>query len=260
MNWFKRTFNLTGKHNEVPFEKSTTSIVVFGVENAKWAGKCTGSLLDCDTITSIFKKAANDFDIKVFKDKDATAANFTKAVSDAVTKPLAIIYYSGHGGSDTKHSLGGDYKSEADGINEYLCLYDKPLLDDKVWELISKSKGRVVCIWDCCHSATMFRTAPIDGKTEEFELDGFAFENSELKSNKNDSFSLFSMSGCPDSDYSYGSSTGGVFTNAIKRRFEYGDSYATLWDNLVRDKTLKNSEIIQKFEIGKSFKDNLFCQ
>lgn len=261
MNWFKKNFRLNSEHKEVPYEKSTTSIVLAGVENG-WAGACPGALKDVMTMADVFRKTANNFDITMLLDKQATVKSFTSAVQNAVKKDLAIIFYSGHGGQDTSHSLG-KANQEDDNINEFICLYDKPFLDDKIWNLISQSKGRVVCIWDCCHSATMFRTVNLGKKKTLDDFSGFKLRRQpQLMAATKDAsgFSLWNLSGCPDNTYSYGSAVGGMLTNTISRYARDYLSYQDIWDKVSSNKELKRSEIVQKTELGKSFKNNLFAQ
>lgn len=260
MNWFRKNFRLHSEHKEVPYEKSTTSIVLAGVENG-WAGACPGAIKDVSTMASVFRKSANNFDITQLVDKQATVADFTKAVANAVKKDLAIIFYSGHGGQDTSHALG-KANLEDDNINEFICLYDKPFLDDNIWHLISQSRGRVVCIWDCCHSATMFRTVELTKKKKINDFSGFKFERPKtlLAGARDSGFSLWNLSGCPDNTYSYGSDAGGMLTNTIERYARDYLTYQDVWDKVSSNKELKRSEIVQKTELGKSFKNNLFAQ
>lgn len=261
MNWFRKNFRIHTKHKEVSYDKSTTSIVLAGVENG-WAGACPGAIKDVSTMAHVFRNTANNFDITTLVDRQATTAAFTKAVERAVKKDLAIIFYSGHGGQDTNHSLG-KANLEDDNVNEFICLYDKPFLDDIIWHLISKSHGRVVCIWDCCHSATMFRTVNLpEEKKSVDDFSGFKLSRQpKLLSGARDSgFSLWNLSGCPDNKYSYGGSDGGMLTNTISLYARDYMSYNDLWEKVSSNKELKRSEIVQKTELGKSFKDNSFAQ
>lgn len=261
MNWFRKSFRKHTDHKEVPYEKSTTSIVLAGVENG-WAGDCPGAIKDVMTMANVFRHSADNFDITMLVDKQATVSAFTKAVEKAVKKDLAIIFYSGHGGQDTSHSLG-KANLEDDNINEFICLYDKPFLDDNIWHLISQSRGRVVCIWDCCHSATMFRTVNLGKKKTLDDFSGFKLRRQpQLMAATKDAswFSLWNLSGCPDNTYSYGSAAGGMLTNTIERYARDYLTYQDVWEKVSSNKELKRSEIVQKTELGKSFKNNLFAQ
>ena len=41
-------------------------------------------------------------------------------------------------------------------------------LDDEIWEIVSKCKGRVFMYFDACHSATMYRSVASSSVTEPF--------------------------------------------------------------------------------------------
>lgn len=208
-----------------------TSVVVVGLENSKAYGKCIGSDKDAKNMTKLFSNFTTN--IVTLVDSDATIRNFSSAVNEAVKNDLAIIYYSGHGGS----YVAGDELTEleTDGVDEFLCLYDGGYRDDNIWKMITKSKGRVMLIFDCCHSATMFRTTN--------------FKNT-FGSARTVEPNMLCWSGCPDNTYSYGDSSGGRFTNTILKYFKLGMTYNELWKLCADDKSLKSSEIIQKTKFG----------
>lgn len=64
---------------------------------------------------------------------------------------------------------------------------------------------------------------------------------------------MLCWSGCPDDTYSYGSASGGEFTNAILRHWKEGISYEDLWKELKADAQLKRAEDVQQTVIGESF-------
>lgn len=208
-----------------------TSVVVVGLENSKTYGKCIGSGRDAINMTKLFSNFTTN--IVTLIDSDATIKNFSDAVNDAVKNDLAIIYYSGHGGS----FVAGDEltKYEIDGVDEFLCLYDGGYRDDNIWNLIIKSKGRVMLIFDCCHSATMFRTTNFKNM--------FGLVRT-VKPN------MLCWSGCPDNTYSYGDSFGGKFTNTILKYFKFNLTYNELWNLCINDESLKSYEIIQMTSFG----------
>ena len=259
------------KNKESVFDESTTSIVIAGVENSPKWGSCSGALRDCDTFKKIVSKASDNFNIVVLKNEAATVAAWKSAVEKAIQKPLAIIFYSGHGGSDKTHVLGSG-SNEEDGIDEFLCLYDKPLLDDEIWEIISKSTGKVFLVFDCCHSGTMFKSIIFGEDSEQTEIGKFhpidfsKFFKENLKekeqqpSQSTDGFSMLCWSACADNTVARGSSFGGIFTNAIEKLFGVGDTYESLGNKLSSNKSLNDIEKIQITEIGESFKKDLFCR
>ena len=249
------------KTRQISISNSTTGIVITGVESSPRWGNCSGALTDCETFSKIISKAADNYSITVLQDSQATVKNWKEAVERAVEKPLAIIFYSGHGGSDTNHVLGKG-ENEADGIDEFLCLYDKPLLDDDIWAIITKSKGRVFLVFDCCHSGTMFRTANAEvQKQNQFgEFDNLNFEKLTKRDNQENLPSILCWSACADETVARGNRFGGVFTNALKDAFGVGNTYQSIWNKLASDKNLNRIELIQKNEIGESFQSELFCR
>lgn len=50
---------------------------------------------------------------------------------------------------------------ETDGRDEFICCYDTGVIDNRIWDIVCKAKGRVFFIFDCCHSETMFRAPGI---------------------------------------------------------------------------------------------------
>ena len=62
-----------------------------------------------------------------------------------------FFYYSGHGTQRTDY--GGD---EDDGKDEGICCLDHNMWDDQLYKLMVRPlEGRLLCIFDCCHSDTM---------------------------------------------------------------------------------------------------------
>ena len=217
----------------------TTSAVIIGVENSRVFGNCPGSATDSKNAATIISAYTDN--IVVLNDKNATIKNVSNALSNAVTNELCIIYYSGHGGS---HAYNDEYTElEDDKTDEYLCLYDGSFRDDFIWSIISKSKGRVFLIFDCCHSATMFRVPGITFSSLRYgQVYPRGIEGTVMK--------MLCWSGCPDDTYSYGSDTGGKFSNCIWKYFNPKDTYDELWKKLSNDNILKRYEVIQTTNIN----------
>lgn len=217
-----------------------TYALVIGVENG-YAGKCDGCLLDYKNMSSVIKPYADKF--VGMSDQQATRKNVVEAMKEGVKHELFIMYYSGHGGSTTTYTD----KTETDGKDEFMCLYDQGLLDNDIWNILKESQGRVFLMFDCCHSATMFRT-PVT----------FARQMRKLSASSNISgpINMICWSGCPDNTYSYGSSTGGQFTNTFRKYFNKDLTYDQLWSKIEANSTLKQYEIVQRTNMGKSFGSN----
>lgn len=89
-------FALAGCINGLGGGTGNASVVVVGVENG-FAGKCDGSLKDATDMTKMLRPYSSN--LTTLKDKQATASAVIAAMENAVQSDLAIIYFSGHGGS-----------------------------------------------------------------------------------------------------------------------------------------------------------------
>lgn len=213
-----------------------TYVVTVGVENG-YAGDCPGSTVDCTRMTDLLKPYATK--LVAYKNKNATKSTIVAAMKEGVKHDLFIFYYSGHGGSAPAY-LDTD---EDDGRDEYLCLYDKPLLDNDIWAILLKAKGRVVMIFDACHSETMFKL-PFD-RSVKGEINGRKARAIEPN--------LLVWSGCPDDSYSYGAAQGGELTNTLRKYFNKAHTYDSLWSAIENDTKLQEFESVQCTKIGVDF-------
>lgn len=223
--------------------KSTnTYVVIVGMENSMFAGSCPGARIDSSRMHALLSSYTSN--ITLLQDKQATKKSVTTALEKSIKEAengLVIFYYSGHGGSQRFADTDAE---EVDGQDEYYCLWDTWFKDNEMWNIISQSKGRVMLINDCCHSETLFREPKISLK-QVIPLS--------TSRDRETSFSLLCWSGCPDNTYSYGSSTGGQFTNALLRHFKPNKTYEYLWNEIKKDSVLREYEDPQKTEIGIGF-------
>jgi uncharacterized caspase-like protein len=236
----------TGNCEKSSVRDYNTQVVVVGMENSRVAGACPGAGYDANRMYALLKNYTDN--AVLFRDVNATKANVEQALKEAIEKAnngLVILYYSGHGGSDPLPNTGIE---EDDGKDEYLCLWDKPMLDNEIWNIITKSKGRVLIIADCCHSQTMFRNGGIKINPP------LAWDHT-LSEKTN--FSMLCWSGCPDNTYSYGSAAGGQFTNALLRHFDTRKTYEYLWNEIKKDSRLRAYENPQSTAIGNGFDGKL---
>lgn len=233
-------------------DKNTTGVLCIGMENSKKFGHCAGSQVDATRMFKVLSRYSKDATLLI--SQQATKSAVVSKMVQVCQKDLAIIYYSGHGGDQSQTSATKANFTEPTGKDQFLCLYDNKVLDDEIWAVVSNAKGRVVMIFDCCHSATMFRT-PIDFKSETNELFGIGKEEEERGNAKTPN--LLCISGCPDNTVSYGGADGGLLTNAILSYFKESMTYNKLWKLLHNDYQLNSQENVQFTEIGKEFKDYL---
>ena len=225
-------------------DKKSTGVLCIGMENSRY-GSCPGAQVDATRMHNLLKKYSDHTTLLL--SQQATKAVVVQKMVEVCQKDLAIIFYSGHGGDQKQSSSTKLNYPEASGKDQFLCLYDGPMLDDEIWNVICGAKGRVVLIFDCCHSGTMFRS-PINFSGKKVD-EGLFGAGKEPK--------MFCISGCPDNSFSYGGADGGLLTNAILGSFRKEKTYNDLCNALRRNYTLNQSEQVQFHEIGESFKDFL---
>lgn len=203
-------------------DRGDTSIVCVGMQVSSKYGACPGAQLDSSSMASLLSRYGN---VQLLQNKQATTSSVTVALKSAVQSKLCIFYYSGHGGQE-KNSRGQM------GVSEFLCLNNGALHDYDIWNIVSQARGRVVMVFDCCHSATMFRDQAVSGPGA-FRNTGFSFQMLREPLAMGE-VNLLVWSGCPADDFSYGDANGGVFTNGIRKSFSESDTYGEVWDRAAK--------------------------
>lgn len=230
------------------------SILLVGMEKSSTYGACPGSSLDVDHMEGVL---ADYGYVSSLKNGKATIRSVRKALSTALESGFCIFYYSGHGGQEK------DPKGEG-GVSEFLCLDDGPLHDYEIWDMLGKARGRVMLIFDCCHSGTMYREA-----TPRYP--GFSFSLASTRVPGQGWMSLYPMSpstmsvedhgllvwsGCPADEVSYGSPDGGVLTNGILQGLKSRNpTYESVWEAA---KTHAKEQHPKKTVIGNWFTKEVF--
>lgn len=225
-------------------DKNKKYVVIVGMETSKWGG-CPGADKDSNTMFSLINQYVDDKDEHIIRlnNKQATVSAVKNALNKQIAKVpedgLFIFTYSGHGGQYNKSASA---KNETDGRDEFLCLYDDPLIDDDLWTIMNQCKGRVLCIYDCCHSGTMYRL-PADGaeadeevaEREPLEKPFFAkYENVRA------GIRMLVFSGCGEETVSWGDSkNGGVMTSSMNRAFKKCLTYREWWKAFKTDSAFK---------------------
>lgn len=227
-----------------------------GMEQSARFGSCPGCELDAQRMFNILNgKLGYQGDMLISTAATKSAVVFKLKAGIEATPPdgLFIFSYSGHGGQEY---LGGKEPDGSDSPDEYLCLYDSHMLDDEIWEIVSKCRGRVFLYFDACHSATMYRGVAAElsvkpGEAKALAADmvkskGFKFDTEKflvaraLSDNGLGAVRILCWSGCKEAEYSYGSSRGGELTNALVKHWKKGITYKTLWPLMVS--TVQKSE------------------
>ena len=224
-------------------DKSKKYAVIVGMETSKWGG-CPGADKDSNTMLSLIKQYVNADHIKKFNNKEATVSAVKNALNEQIAKVpedgLFVFTYSGHGGQYNKSATA---KNETDGRDEFLCLYDGPLIDDELWTIMNQCKGRVLCIYDCCHSSTMYRLPSEDSdEGSEKTLDRVPLETAFFSKfeNTRDPIRMLVFSGCGEETVSWGDAkNGGVMTSSMNRAFNKCLTYREWWKKFKTDSAFK---------------------
>ncbi len=80
---------------------------------------------------------------------------------------MKVFWYSGHGAQVPNQTYNTDY--ELDGMDEIICPYDfnwdgNWISDDIFSQFFNTMKGKIIAIFDSCHSGTMDREIPYGGQ------------------------------------------------------------------------------------------------
>lgn len=226
------------------------SYLCVGMEESKRFGSCLGCEADARNIDALMRNVyryKGDLLISEEATKSAVCQKLKEGLEATSEDGLFLFFYSGHGGQEY---LGGKEPDGADRMDEYLCLYDSHMLDDEIWDLVCRCKGRVFLYFDACHSATMFRSV---GKTarspdtanalavdpkELVRSSGFTFRPDRhivaraLSGERGQNPRLLCWSGCKEIEYSYGGKRGGYMTISMLKAFKRGRSYGSLWQKV----------------------------
>jgi metacaspase-1 len=127
-----------------------------------WSGDLTACEADSKDMADIAK--SKGFSVKTLLTRSATRKSVINELSKAAKtlKPddIFMLSYSGHGGQ-----VPDQNKDEDDFQDETWCLYDGELIDDEIYNLLSKFKSgvRIIVFSDSCHSGTVTKTAFYQG-------------------------------------------------------------------------------------------------
>lgn len=224
-------------------DKNKKYAVIVGMENSRYGG-CPGADKDSNTMLSLVKQYVPEDHIIKLNNKQASVGAVKLALTDQIAKVpedgLLIFTYSGHGG---QYSKASGSENETDGQDEFLCLYDGALIDNDLWEMFGWCKGRAVCIYDCCHSSTMFRL-PSEMSSDEPEetLERVPLESAFFTKfeNTRSPIRMLVFSGCGEETVSWGDSkNGGVMTSSMNRAFNKCLTYREWWNKFKVDSMFK---------------------
>jgi hypothetical protein len=210
-----------GDFNRVAICVGLTSVDPYRYDG--WDGDCPGCDVDAKGLYNLF--ASKGFTAKLILNS-AARWNFVRSEIiniSAGLKPgeLLIIAMSGHGGQ-----IKDDNGDEKDGLDETICMWDGQVRDDEVLKMIGQlPEGiRIVLINDQCHSEGNFRSMVRKVKnTVSFGRWGknnakpIIDIDAVQKWQRSSSWTgqIIQFAGCRESSYSYGSLTGGTWTQNL---------------------------------------------
>lgn len=111
------------------------------------------------------------YETAILEDTEATVTNFTGfmrcAISELYSGDSLLVTFSGHGSQIPNNSAD----IEADNLDETLCFFDRMLLDDEFYALISQLREgvRVHAVFDSCHSGSVAQDPFEQESTKDFE-------------------------------------------------------------------------------------------
>ena len=225
-------------------DKNKKYSLIVGMETSRY-GACPGADKDSNTMLGIVSQYVDSSHIVKLNNKQATVDAVRKALINQIEKVpedgLFIFTYSGHGGQ-TNYKPGAS--NETDGKDEFLCLFDGYILDDELWTIFNKCKGRVFVVFDCCHSGTMYRLPSEESKCdveddaeERIPLEKPFFSKYE---NVRGALKMLVVSGCGEETVSWGDSVnGGILTSSMNRSFNKCLTYREWWNAFRQDSAFK---------------------
>ena len=222
-----------------------------GVNHVDTSSQCyeddwESELNSCEADALAMLKIAQDLDYeysKILLTKDATRANFFKAINYFQTeklKPgdLLLITFAGHGGQ--VEDKDGD---EEDGMDETWCFYDGNLVDDNLYELLKTFEEgiRILIISDSCHSGDILRDAEEEMEDETDLLYG----NSGVKNLPGVKAAVQMISSCQEFEYSRENKSQGLFTSILLEVWDDGNfegNYIEFYDAIVSEMPFCNNQ------------------
>lgn len=199
------------------------------VAYGNWDGDCPGCDVDAHGMYRMF--ATNGYESIMLLNSDATWDNIKMAVVNATQgfgkKDILVVMMSGHGGQ-----IQDDNGDEADGLDETICLWDGQVRDDNVLKFIETLPPcRIVLINDQCHSEGNFRSMA-RGITRAFTL-GYFGKRIAAPLFKKTSWSgeIIQLAGCREANYSYGSESGGTWTQSLLRKTSMSITWRSWFDS-----------------------------
>lgn len=234
---------------------------------ANWNSALDSCENDADTMRDIASQQGFETrQLKTMKaTREAVKSEILEIAGQLSKGDFFLVSYSGHGGQiPDKTSDEVDKKK----MDDTWCLHDGQLLDDELNQILAEFRPgvRVLVLSDSCHSSTMLRdgmaTAPRQEVAEEEQSYSRAMPKdaargtfkqnkpfyldvqAKAKLHKEVVASVKLLSGCHETEESYGNKNTGYFTQALKNSFNNGE-FKGSYDQLLAEikRTIRKSTL-----------------
>jgi len=125
----------------------------YGSANQQGVEGCGADVNNMRTLLS-----SRGYEVQTFQTREATFEAVTDAIQ-ALTETaragdIVVLFFASHG-----TQLPDRSDDESDAMDETICLYDRELVDDDMWELLCQFRRevRILSIADTCNSGSVFR-------------------------------------------------------------------------------------------------------
>ncbi|MEO1513759.1 MAG: caspase family protein [Bacteroidota bacterium] len=120
-----------------------------------------------ETLRDILEEADYD-DIEIMEDyqalHDDVARKLRLMARSLKAGDVFTFYFTGHGESLKNFAFYDFNRSEQDGTDEGIVLYDEIMIDDTIHALLSEFQAgvQIFMMMDCCHAGSMYALSPKD--------------------------------------------------------------------------------------------------
>lgn len=200
--WIKDLFHIY-EPTPSPFGIKKTALLFAINDYPGSANDLSFCINDIEDVAKRLYERRPEFIIKTFHNQSVTVSNFKKQLRDHIgsmmAKDILLVYYSGHG--TQVYDRNGD---EADGYDEALYLYDGPLVDDDLGEILKEipEGAKVILMFDSCFSGTV--TKAIGRSIRFHQMEGYQMRSNVRRNiaESSEDLGYVVFSACSENEYS----------------------------------------------------------
>jgi len=235
--WIKSIFSRPTIPVEPPVEPPyipKKTALLFGINDYPGIqNDLAGCVNDVKDVEFKVKALWPEFVTKLFLNFQVTRNRFLTELKTAVhaliphSNDVLLVWNSSHG--TQVYDISGD---ESDGYDEALYLYDGPVLDDEINEILQDIPEGVTVIlcFDTCFSGTVTKAIDTNRKVKFYQMPGVPIrKNIKKRFAENFDGNWIVYSGCSENEYSYDAyfddKPNGAFTYYALKTIERGIDY-----------------------------------